>query len=182
MFEDWPVGWLYLFFLSGAIARSQFLYWLGRGAVAGARRTKLQRIVESRHLDRARSAIEKWGMPIIPASFLTIGFQSAVQSSAGLLKIAWLRYTLWCIPGWLMWALVYTTGGTVVIWAFLETASHSPWTAVALGILVIGGVAFAIARNRRRRLTRLEGEAAVGQSEPTQTRPKRLLKPRSQSG
>ncbi len=56
---------------------------------------------------RAVDAVERWGMPVVPLSFLTVGLQSAVHGACGLLRLRWLRYTLWSVPGWLVWALVW---------------------------------------------------------------------------
>lgn len=159
----WPFGWIYLFFVAGAASRSQAMYWIGRGATEGAIRTRLSFILESRHMGTARRAVERWGMPIVPLSFLTIGFQSAVQVTAGLLRVKWLRFTLWSVPGWLVWALIYAAGGTVVIWAFLELAMHSPWILVGLVVAVATVAVTMLWRRRspRRAVTDLEVEEFV---------------------
>ena len=56
-------------------------------------------------------AIQKMGWPIIPLSFLTVGFQTAVQFGAGLTNWSWYKYTLAAIPGYLAWGFIYASGG-----------------------------------------------------------------------
>lgn len=56
-------------------------------------------------------AIQRIGWPIIPLSFLTVGFQTAVQFGAGLTNWSWFRYTLAALPGYLAWGFIYAIGG-----------------------------------------------------------------------
>lgn len=182
--EGWPVVAVLLFFLSGALLRSQAIYWVGRGVTAGVLRgarpgtgedvddpdgatpaqptggvraaahrwrVRAARRLDSAQVDRARSAIERWGMPVVPLAFLTVGFQSAVFGAAGLLRVGWLRFTLWALPGAVVWALVWGGGGMAAAAGVLAAARRSPAT-LAL-VLVVAGVAIsavlAVARSRR---------------------------------
>ena len=145
--EGWPFLGLYLFFVLGAALRSQALYWAGRGVTAGVLRTRLADRLEDPRARRALEAIERWGMPVVPLSFLTVGFQSAVHTAAGLLRIGWLRYTLWSVPGWLVWALVWTTGGIAAAAAAVALAARSPWTLVAV-VVVLAGAGVLLGRRR----------------------------------
>ena len=156
---DWPVLGIYLFFLFGAVARSQALYWLGRGVAAGVLRSRWGERLDSEAVHRAVRAIERWGMPIIPLTFLTVGFQSAVQSAAGLVRIGWLRYSLWSIPGALVWAVVWAGGGMAALAGALALAAESPWALAAALVLVVGAVTFLVLRTRRRREARSSVEA-----------------------
>ena len=54
-------------------------------------------------------------MPVVPLAFLTVGFQSAVFAAVGLLRVHWLRYTLWTIPGCLVWAALPADQVVVVV-------------------------------------------------------------------
>ncbi len=168
--SQWPFVWIYLFFVAGACARSQAMYWIGRGATEGAVRTRFSRLLDSRHMGMAKKAVERWGMPVIPLSFLTIGLQSAVQVTIGLLRVGWLRFTLWSIPGWLVWALIYATGGTVALWAIIELAMHSPWLLVAL-VFVGAGLTWYLIRRRRsgadQRAVSPEGDSESTECLPT---------------
>lgn len=147
--EGWPFVWLYLFFVLGAALRSQALYWLGRGVAAGTLRARRAAWLDGPRTHRAVRLIERWGMPVVPLSFLTVGLQSAVHGASGLLRLHWLRYTLWSVPGWLVWALVWTGGGTVAVYGALALAARSPWALV--GALVLAGAVAAVLVLRRRR-------------------------------
>jgi membrane protein DedA with SNARE-associated domain len=154
--QDWPVLWVYLFFVFGALARSQALYWLGRGVAAGVLRTRWTARLDNPQVRKATRTIERWGMPIVPVSLLTVGFQSAVLSASGLLRLEWLRFTLWVIPGALVWAALWGAGGTTLAAGLLALAQESPWAlapaVMVLAVLVVLTVLF----TRRVRATRAE--------------------------
>lgn len=162
--QGWHVGWVYAFFVLGAALRSQSLYWLGRGITAGVVRTRWRHLLEGERTRRAVAAVERWGMPIVPLSFLTVGFQSAVHGACGLLGLRWLRYTLWAVPGWLVWALVWSLAvvgsSMAAVWAGARLAARSPW-ALAGALVVLGVVVWLLVRAlRRRSATRVADEVA----------------------
>lgn len=164
---DWPFGWIYLFFVLGAALRSQALYWLGRGVRAGVLRSRYGERVESPRIRRAVRFVERWGMPAVPVSFLTVGFQSAVHTSCGLLRVGWLRYTLWAVPGWFAWALVWAGGGTAALVGAFTLAARSPWALAGVVVVVLTAAAVLALRGRRRRaeadaLERLADQAHEG--------------------
>ena len=149
--QDWPVLAVFGFFLLGALARSQAIYWIGRGVAAGVLRSRWRERLDSQRVHRATRSVERWGMPIVPVAFLTIGFQSAVFAAVGLLRVHWLRYTVWTIPGALVWAAVWGGGGIAVVGALWALARTAPWAfAVAVALLVLTGVALALRLRRRR--------------------------------
>jgi membrane protein DedA with SNARE-associated domain len=149
--EGWPVLGIYLFFLFGAVARSQALYWLGRGVANGLLRSRWGERLDSAQVHRAVSSIERWGMPIVPLAFLTVGFQSAVFSAAGLVRVHWLRFSLWSIPGALVWAAVWGGGGMAVVAGGLALPRQEPWVAALVGVLVAVALLLLVLRQRRRR-------------------------------
>lgn len=148
--EGWPVLGIYLFFVLGAAARSQGLYWIGRGAAAGLLRSRWRDRLDSRAVHRAVTSIERWGMPVVPLAFLTVGFQSAVFSAAGLLRLHWLRFTLWSVPGVLVWALVWAGGGMAAVAGGAALAARSPWALLAV-VVALGGLVVLGVRRRRQR-------------------------------
>nr|WP_297426882.1 hypothetical protein [uncultured Actinotalea sp.] len=148
---SWPFVWLYLFFVLGAALRSQALYWLGRGIAAGVLHSRWSARLEGPRTRRAVQLIERWGMPVVPLSFLTVGLQSAVHGASGLLRLHWLRYTLWSVPGWLVWALVWTGGGTAAVYGAVALAARSPWALAGAGVVVAVAVTALVLRRRRRR-------------------------------
>lgn len=149
--SGWPVLGVYLFFLFGAVARSQAIFWVGRGVAAGARHSRWRARAESPQVRRATRTVERWGMPIVPAAFLTVGFQSAVFLAVGLLRVGWLRFTLWSVPGCLVWAALWGGGGLAALAGARELADRSPWLLAV--VLVAAGLVVALlsAHARRRR-------------------------------
>ena len=152
--SDWPFAVVYVAFVIGAALRSQVTYWIGRGITAGVLRTRWAERFEGPRTHRAISAIERWGMPIVPLSFLTVGFQTAVHASAGLLRLRWLRYTLWAVPGWFLWALLWAGGRMAAIAGLGTLAARSPLAlALVLGVVTLGSVILVVRARRRRAAT-----------------------------
>lgn len=149
--QGWPVVAVVAFFLFGAVARSQALYWAGRGVSRGVGRTRFGDRFDGLRVRRAVAAIERWGMPVVPLAFLTVGFQSAVLGAAGLLRIGWLRFTLWALPGCVAWAIVWGGGGMATVAAAWALARRSPWGLAGLVAITAFGVTTLLLRARRRR-------------------------------
>jgi membrane protein DedA with SNARE-associated domain len=160
--SGWPLLGVYLFFLVGAVARSQAIFWVGRGVAAGALRTRWKERAESARVRRATRTVERWGMPIVPAAFLTVGFQSAVFLAVGVLRVGWLRFTVWSVPGCLVWAALWGGGGLAVLAGARELADRSPWL-LALALLAAGGVVVAVTGRVRRRREARESVAELAE-------------------
>jgi len=149
---DWITGLPFVVaaaILTGVAAvRSQTTYWLGRGIRAGVvRGAWAQRLASDKQrlvLDR----LERWGWPLIPVSFLTLGFQTAVQLTAGLIGWRWPRYTLAAIPGWIAWGCVYAAGG-LAAFAGLVVLVRQSWWVVALVVAGVAGAVVVVVRRRR---------------------------------
>jgi membrane protein DedA with SNARE-associated domain len=122
----------FVFLTAVACVRSQCTYWLGRAVRAGVVRAAWAKRLTSEGAERARERLERWGWPAIPVSFLTVGFQTAVNLSAGLIGWRWWRYTLAAVPGWLMWGSVYAAGGLAVFAALAQVTQRSPVLAAAI--------------------------------------------------
>ncbi len=149
--EGWPVAATFAFFLAGALARSQALYWLGRGAAAGTLRTRWSPRLDAPRIHAATRAVERRGMPAVPLAFLTVGFQSAVFIAVGLLRVGWLRFTIWSVPGALVWAAAWGGTGLAVAATLWALARSSPWACAAgAAALGVGGTALALRARRRR--------------------------------
>ena len=148
--SGWPVLGVYLFFLFGAVARSQAIFWVGRGVAAGTLRTRWRERAESESVQRATRVVERWGMPVVPAAFLTVGFQTAVFLAVGVLRVGWRRFTLWAIPGWLGWAALWGGGGIAALAGARELADRSPWLLAGALVAACALVAFVVGRVRRR--------------------------------
>ncbi|MFF8786050.1 DedA family protein [Streptomyces sp. NPDC015125] len=82
--------------------------WL---AGAGARRGRLAERMSMPKFRRAERAIQRWGAPVVAASFLTIGFQTAANFLAGSMHMPLSRYLPALFVGGAGWALAYATVG-----------------------------------------------------------------------
>jgi membrane protein DedA with SNARE-associated domain len=139
-----------------AALRSQCTYWLGRAIRAGVIRGARAERLRSQKVAKAVAKLERWGWPLIPASFLTVGFQTAVHLSAGLMAWRWPHYTFAAAFGWVMWGCVYAAGGLAAFAAVAALVSSSPLRAVAslkIVAVVVAVVAFLRSEKLRERLT-----------------------------
>jgi len=142
-------AWAALALFAVAVVRSQCTYWLGRALRAGLLQSARWRGFFARDgMVRGQAAIERWGWPIIPLSFLTVGFQSAVVAGAGVLGWPWLRFSLASLPGCVLWGCVYAAGGLAAFAALAALASVSTWLALAALIVLLIVITLLIRRRR----------------------------------
>jgi len=149
--EGLPFWWLVLALFVVVTCRAQATYWLARGAVAGAARSRWGRWLDSAAVRRGAAVLDRWGLPVVTLSFLTVGLQTVVNAAAGLARVPWWRYTLAMLPGCVAWAFVYATVGIALFWTVVAAAAGSPWGVVALVALVVGATAVVWSVRRRRR-------------------------------
>ncbi|MGO4382970.1 DedA family protein [Specibacter sp. RAF43] len=152
----WAFGVLFVI----VMVRSNATYWAGRGIAAGGRRTALVRYLDSPSVRRAEKAIARWGAPAVAVSFLTIGFQTAVNAAAGLGRMPLRRYLPATVVGSIMWAAIYATIGLAAFDAAIAAAAGSPGAGVALAVMA--AVALAAGWCLRRRRARLRAATAAG--------------------
>lgn len=124
-------------------------YLVGRGARRAASRGRVAAFLESPGVTRATGLINRWGAPVVALSFLTVGFQTAVNAAAGLTGMPARRYLPALAIGGLAWAVIYATVGLVAFMAWFELFLVSPWGAVAVLALIVALVAVLL-RHRRR--------------------------------
>lgn len=134
-----------------AAVRSQCTYWLGRAVRAGVLRGKWAQRFDNDRVNGAIAKLERWGWPLIPLSFFTVGFQTAVNMAAGLVGWSWLKYTLAAIPGWIGWGLAYSAGGLALFAGAFALVARSPWLGALVLVVVAGAIAFVVIRRRRAR-------------------------------
>lgn len=133
------------------LCRAQATYWLARGAVAGASRSRWGRWLDSAAVRRGSALLARWGLPVVTLSFLTVGLQTVVNAAAGIARVPWWRYTVAMLPGCVAWAFISATVGIALFWAVLATFAGSPWGVVVLVALVVAaGVGTWSVRRRRR--------------------------------
>lgn len=173
---DGPFWLLFPFLTVVVFLRAQGTYWLGRWATSltlrhitpkEGWRTRLLAWLNSEGTGQGVAAIHRWGVAVIPVSFLTVGFQTMVNAGAGLLRMPWWRYTLAMLPGCLAWATIYSTIGFAVWGAMVAAAAGSPWgiagmiaTAIVLGTTLVVRRRRAASRARLTLVPDREAEAA----------------------
>jgi membrane protein DedA with SNARE-associated domain len=144
--------------------RANGTYWLGRLGTAGVRRTRLARLLESPGYLRATERIDRYGAPVVSLSFLTVGFQTLANLAAGATGMKLRHYLPAVTLGAVAWAFLYATLGTVGIDLLGDLWAFSPPLAVALVLLVAGGVLAHVAWQSRRR-------AGAGNSQRSDSHP-----------
>lgn len=133
-----PLGWAYLTLFVIVTLRANATYWVGRLIVAGGRRSeKIERFLDGPTMARAEKFSRRWGVLAVPLSFLTIGIQTAVNLSAGALRMPLSRYLPAVTLGCMIWALIYSTVGLAAIQAVFLALAASPWALVALAVVVV---------------------------------------------
>lgn len=78
-----------------------------------------------------------------------MGVQTAVNASAGLVRMRWTTYTIAMIPGCVLWAILYGLGMLAVFAAAVRAIAGSPWGWA--GLLLVALIAAMIIYGRRRR-------------------------------
>ncbi|WP_262106786.1 DedA family protein [Arthrobacter sp. Marseille-P9274] len=150
IFLELPLGWAILALFCGAMVRSNATYWLGRGAAAGARRTSLEKHLDSPVMKRAERLMDRFGPFAVTLCFLTIGLQTAVIASAGIARMHLVRFLPAVVAGSIIWAVVYATVGLAAVAAWLGLVLASPAAAVVIAILLLGVLVFLLWRRKRR--------------------------------
>ncbi|MBR7744541.1 VTT domain-containing protein [Phycicoccus sp. BSK3Z-2] len=140
--SGWPFWVVLLAFWAGAVARGSATYAIGRAARAGGARSRWSRHLERPAVRRAERWVGRIGPPAVTLGFLTVGLQSAVNASAGALRMPLRRFVPAVVLGGLLWAVLYTTVGLAVVDAWLGRLSWG-WVLAAVGVL---GVATIVGR------------------------------------
>jgi membrane protein DedA with SNARE-associated domain len=148
-----PFAWAFGILFVIVMLRSNATYWAGRGVAAGGRKTRLHKYLNSASVLRAEKVIARWGAPAVAVSFLTIGFQTAVNAAAGLGRMPLRRYIPATVVGSIMWACIYATIGLAAFDAAVAAAAGSPVALAALaGIVALVVILVVVAKRRRSRL------------------------------
>lgn len=145
--RSWPWAWAWLALFAIVLLRAGATYGIGRLVAAGV----LRRREPGPRLRAAAERVDRWGPPVVTASFLTVGAQTVVNAGAGLAGMTWPRYLVGLVPGAALWATVWSTIGAGAFLVALRTGSERG-EAVAVGCvaLVLVGVVAALASRRRR--------------------------------
>lgn len=147
---DAPVGVVVLALFVIVMFRANGTYWLGRLAARGAQRTRAARLMDSPRYARAVERVNRWGAPVVTASFLTMGFQTMVLLAAGATAMPQSRFLPAVTVGSVIWALVYATVGFVGLEALGLLWALSPALTLLLTAVLVAGVAASLVARRRR--------------------------------
>lgn len=132
------------------MARANGTYWLGRLAVSGAQRSeRIRAFTETERYRLATRRLSDWGAPVVSLSFLTIGVQTAVNLSAGAIRMPLRRYLPAVTIGSVMWAAIYATIGVVAVEGLALMWARSPALTAGLAAVVLGLVGLTIWRQAR---------------------------------
>ncbi len=133
--QGWPVWVVFVVLFLGAYARGNATYLVGRGARAGGARTRWAHYLDSPVVRGAERWVRRAGPPMVSLGFLTVGVQSAINFSAGAMRMPQRYFQPAVIVGAVLWATVYTTVGFAVIDAVL---GRLPWwvAVLAAGVVV----------------------------------------------
>src|SRR5690625_5071339 len=135
----WIWVWLALFFI--VFCRAGGTHLIGRALRNGVSRIgAVQRVLNSADYLRADRVLDRWGPPAVTVSFLTIGFQTAINLASGVIRMRWYRYLPALLIGGALWAPIYTTIGSVS-WMALA-AAYQRWPVATISVPVV--LAFAL--------------------------------------
>ncbi|MFT4111011.1 DedA family protein [Propionicimonas sp.] len=141
------------------MCRANGTYWLGRLGSAGARRTRLARLMGSAGYRAAIARIDRYGAPVVAVSFLTIGFQTLANLAAGATGMKLRHYLPAVTTGSLAWALLYATLGTVGVDLFGDLWALSPALAIGLGVGAVAAIVTFIVVQHRRGVRAVDAQA-----------------------
>ena len=101
---------------------------------------------------RVQDLVSRWGAPVVTVSFLTVGVQTLVNLVAGMTRMPLRRYLPALAAGSVLWGLLYATAGFAGVTAWWQLYQRSAPAAIALAVLVVGGVAaYVLVQVRRHR-------------------------------
>ncbi|MFC4562897.1 DedA family protein [Nocardiopsis mangrovi] len=163
-----PFWIVYAALFAIVFVRTQATYWIGRGVGAGLHRSRLGARAGHR-LARAQNLINRFGPPVVTVSYVTVGFQTAVQLAAGAMRMAFPRYLAAMLPGCALWAAIYSLGGLAVVAAWWNLFLHSPWLAAGAAAAAVAALAAVVAVRRRRRSATARGDGPGDDSTAAET-------------
>lgn len=148
---------LVVFLFVVVFLRSQATYWLARALPALVEKASgrwaflqpLANWAQGPIPQKGARILDKWGIIIIPLSFLTVGVQTAVLAGAGLVKMNWGKFALASIPGCIAWAIVYGLGLLALWVAAVRAAAGSGWAWAGLAIILVLAALGILAKTKR---------------------------------
>ncbi|GAA5036614.1 hypothetical protein GCM10023258_39740 [Terrabacter aeriphilus] len=145
-----PFWQAFLALFAAAMVRSNGTYWVGRGAVAGWGRYRGEHGAHGELGARAETLLRRLGPVAVTLSYLTVGIQTAVHLTAGVMRMSLRWYVPAAVVGSALWAVLYATVGLAVVQAWLAAEAGSWWGVAVVGLVVAAAVAATVVRRRRR--------------------------------
>jgi len=136
-----PLVGMFAFFLTVVVVRTQVTYWLARTLTERAvvraepRSALLRRFARwlaDGGVDSGVAALNRWGLLVVPLSFLLPGTKTVVNAAAGVTRMPFGRYTAAMLVGCVTHATIYATVGWAAWTAVVGAAAGSPWAVPAL--------------------------------------------------
>ena len=132
----WIWVWLALYFI--VFCRAGGTHLIGRAVRNGVSRVgSIQRVLASASYQRSARLLDRWGPPAVAVSFLTIGFQTAINLASGVIRMRWYRYVPALLIGGALWATIYTTIGSVSIAAIGIAYNRWPVPTIIITIVMV---------------------------------------------
>ena len=141
-----PFWQAFLALFASAMVRSNGTYWVGRGAVASWRR---YRGTHGELTARAEALLRRLGPAAVTLSYLTVGIQTAIHLTAGVMRMPLRWYVPAAVVGSVVWAVLYATVGLAVVQAWLAAEAGSWWGVAVVALAFVGVVVWAAVRRRR---------------------------------
>lgn len=136
----------YVFLVVVVHLRAGGTYALGRLARRAGDRSRLSGLLSRPMVRRSEQVVGRFGPPAVSVSFLTVGFQSAMNLTAGFLRMP-LRYYLPALSvGSLIWAAMYLSVGLAVMRAWQADGSAATVLAAVVLLVLVAGLAVLVRR------------------------------------
>jgi membrane protein DedA with SNARE-associated domain len=158
--REWPYPVAVAALFIVVMVRAAATYAIGRAAQAGARRSRISRVMSQPRFARMQESVARWGAPVVIASFLTVGIQTVVNLAAGVLRMPLRRYVPALIVGSILWAFLYATVGFATFAAWRQAYELSPVIAIVTLVVLLAGLAAYIVWQLRHRRDEEEREPA----------------------
>lgn len=138
IFDGWPLPAAVAALFVIVLLRAGGTYAIGRGSREGVKRLLERRGRMAPQLARAEAVIGRYGAPVVALSFLTVGFQTAVNLAAGVLRMPLVKYLPALAVGGAMWATLYGVLGLATVNAIVSAAQRNPVGAILSALAVVG--------------------------------------------
>ena len=121
-------------------------YALGRLARRAGDRSRASGMLARPMVRRSEQLVGRFGPPAVSASFLTVGFQSAMNLAAGFLRMPLRHYLPALTVGALVWAGMYLSVGLAVLRAWNADGGGTTLVALVVLAVLVGGLAVVVRR------------------------------------